>query len=194
MKKTYLVGALMIGASMMFARPIKAQATPLAGATAYMQSMMSEPPITEWQKNILKCATDEEEMPKKRKVKKIQNKKENNNADSNIQSKNEQTAASNGPHLTRQCGVFQGPSGRETYYNLPMGRVIQYMEALGYNYRYWVREDGVKMYGQYIMCAADLSIRPKGTILETSLGKAIVCDTGGFTRTCPYGLDIATAW
>ena len=192
MKKTYLVGALMIGGTMIFS-PIKAQAAPTAGVTAKTQELLVEPPVAEWQKDILYAATVEDDKPK-RKVKKIQNKKENNNADSNIQSKNEQTTASNRRHLTKQCGVFQGPSGRETYYNLSMERVIQYMEALGYSYRYWVREDGVKMYGQYVMCAADLSIRPKGTILETSLGKAIVCDTGGFTRTCPYGLDIATAW
>lgn len=188
MKKTYLVGALMIGAGMIFVRPIKAQANPTAGVTAYMQGVMSEPPITEWQKNILKCATDEEEMPKKRKViKKVQEKKEKEDNPVAIQHSNKSC-------LNKTNGVFEGPSGKETYYNLPMGRVIQYMEALGYNYRYWVREDGVKMYGNYVMCAADLSIRPKGTILETSLGKAIVCDTGGFTRTCPYGLDIATAW
>lgn len=190
MKKAYLVGALMIGAGLIFARPIKAQATPTAGVIAHMQSMMTDPPIAEWQKDILEAATVEE--PKKEN-KKNDNKRVNRTIKkrtvSNILSRH-----NSGPHLTEQRGVFQGPSGRETYYNLPMGRVIQYMEALGYNYRYWIRDDGVKMYGEYVMCAADLSIRPKGTILETSLGKAIVCDTGGFTRTCPYGLDIATAW
>ena len=189
MKKTYLVGALMIGASMMLARPIKAQANPTAGVAAHMQSMMTDPPIAEWQKDILYAATVEEPEKENKKDDKRGNRTTKKRTVSNILSRH-----NSGPHLTRQCGVFQGPSGRETYYNLPMGRVIQYMEALGYSYRYWVREDGVKMYGQYVMCAADISIRPKGTILETSLGKAIVCDTGGFTRTCPYGLDIATAW
>ena len=189
MKKTYLVGALMIGASVIFARPIKAQANPTAGVTAYMQSMLTDPPIAEWQKNILYAATVEEPEKENKKDDKRGNRTTKKRTVSNTLSR-----PNGGPHLTRQCGVFEGPSGKETFYNLPMGRVIQYMEDLGYNYRYWVREDGVKMYGQYVMCAADLSIRPKGTILETSLGKAIVCDTGGFTRTCPYGLDIATAW
>ena len=27
------------------------------------------------------------------------------------------------PHLTKSGGVFAGPSGKETYYNLPMGKV-----------------------------------------------------------------------
>ena len=57
MKKTYLVGALMIGASMIFARPIKAQANPLAGVTQELNSNLVEPPITEWQKDILYAAT-----------------------------------------------------------------------------------------------------------------------------------------
>ena len=189
MKKTYLVGALMIGASMIFARPIKAQANPTAGVTAYMQSMLTDPPIAEWQKDILYTATVEEPEKENKKDDKKGNRTTKKRTVSNIPSRH-----NNGPHLTRQCGIFQGPSGRETYYNLPMGRVIQYMEALGYNYRYWVREDGVKMYGQYVMCAADLSIRPKGTILETSLGQAIVCDTGTFVNQNRCQLDIATAW
>ena len=186
MKKTYLVGALMIGASVIFARPIKAQANPTAGVTAYMQSMLTDPPITEWQKDILKCATNEEEMPKKRKViKKVQEKKENSYVEVKCNNKN---------CLNRTNGVFTGPSGKETYYNLNMHGCIRLMEALGYNYRFWIREDGVKMYGNYVMCAADLSIRPKGTILQTSLGTGIVCDTGSFVNQNRYQLDIATSW
>ena len=186
MKKTYLVGALMIGASMIFARPIKAQANPIAGVTAYMHGIMSEPPIAEWQKDILKCATAEEEMPKKRKVvKKVQEKKENEHVIIKRSNKN---------CLNKTAGVFEGPSGKETYYNLNMHGCIRLMEALGYDYKYWIREDGVKMYGNYVMCAADLSIRPKGTILETSLGTGIVCDTGSFVNQNRYQLDIATSW
>lgn len=189
MKETYLVGALMIGASMIFARPIKAQANPTAGVTAYMQSMLTDPPIAEWQKDILYAATVEEPKKDNKKDDKRGNRTTKKRTVSNMLSRH-----NNGPHLTRQCGVFEGPSGRETFYNLPMGRVIQYMEALGYNYRYWVREDGVKMYGNYVMCAADLSIKPKGTILETSLGTGIVCDTGSFVNQNRYQLDIATSW
>lgn len=100
-------------------------------------------------------------------------------------------------HLTARNGVFHGPSGRETYYNLPMGGVIKYMRHLGYSkeeYPYWIRDDGCKMLGPYIMVAANLKIRPKGTILETSLGTAIVCDTGGFVKKYPKGIDIAVNW
>jgi hypothetical protein len=78
-----------------------------------------------------------------------------------------------------------------------MSLVIKYMRDLGYSeeeYPYWVREDGCKMLGNYIMVAANFSIRPKGTILETSLGTAIVCDTGSFVSDYPEGIDVAVDW
>lgn len=102
-----------------------------------------------------------------------------------------------GPVLDAYIGTVQGPSGKETYYDLPMQGVIDIMESLGYvgdEWYFWIREDGVKMYGKYIMCAASLDIRPKGTIIETSLGTAMVCDTGGFAKHNKYQLDIATDW
>ena len=100
------------------------------------------------------------------------------------------------PHLTKQSGVFYGPSGKETYYNLPMGRVINYMRELGYTteeYPYWVRSDGAKMLGDYVMVAADLSVYSKGSIVPTSLGKGLVCDTGAFAGGS-VALDIAVNW
>lgn len=96
--------------------------------------------------------------------------------------------------LNRTLGTVMGPSGKETFYNLDMSGVIAIMQSMGYYADYWVREDGVKMYGDYIMVAANLSIRPKGTIVQTSLGMGIVVDTGGFAATNPYQLDIATTW
>ena len=102
-----------------------------------------------------------------------------------------------GPKLTAEMGVNYGPSGKETYYNLPMGGCIQIMRDLGYSaeeYPYWIREDGAKMLGDYVMCAAELGSRPKGTILETSLGKAIVVDTGYFAYSNPTQVDICTIW
>lgn len=101
------------------------------------------------------------------------------------------------PHLTSVLGVFDGPSGKETYYNLDMSGVVSIMRSNGYSeeeYPYWVREDGVKMFGDYVMCAAELNSRPRGTILETSLGTAIVCDTGEFVYNNPSQIDICVTW
>jgi len=100
-------------------------------------------------------------------------------------------------HLSSFSGTCQGPSGKETYYNLNMSGVVSIMRNMGYDeetYPYWVRKDGVKMFGNYVMVAANLSSRPKGTILETSLGTAIVVDTGGFAAYNPSQLDIAVSW
>ena len=99
-----------------------------------------------------------------------------------------------GTKLTKSKGVNYGPIGKETYYNLPMGGVVRTMRNLGYSeseYPYWVRSDGCKMLGDYIIVAANLKHFPRGTILECSLGYAIVCDTGylGWNQ-----LDIATQW
>ena len=100
----------------------------------------------------------------------------------------------NGPVLTRSRGTITGPSGKETYYNLNMSGCISIMNGYGYNEPYWVRSDGVKMYGYYVMCAAGLGLRPKGTIVESSNGLAIVVDTGGFAAGNPRQLDIAVTW
>lgn len=109
----------------------------------------------------------------------------------------EPTTEWQGQVLTARLGTVQGPSGKETYYNLPMGGVVKIMRDLGYSeeeYPYWVREDGCKMLGDYILCAANLDIRPRGTILETSLGLAIVADTGGFAKENQNQIDIAVNW
>ena len=99
-----------------------------------------------------------------------------------------------GKALTRSAGVVQGPNGKETYYNLDMSGVVNIMRNMGIVEKYWVREDGCKMYGDYIMCAADLSIHPRGSLVESSLGTCIVCDTGSFIYQNPQQLDIAVTW
>lgn len=96
-----------------------------------------------------------------------------------------------GPKLTRAGGVNQGPSGKETYYNLNMAGVVSIMRNMGNNDQYWVRDDGVKMLGDYVMVAADLETHPRGSIVESSLGEAIVVDTGSLEK---EQLDIAVAW
>ncbi|MBR0385369.1 MAG: hypothetical protein IJI05_02335 [Erysipelotrichaceae bacterium] len=100
----------------------------------------------------------------------------------------------NGVKLNPVLGTVYGPSGRETYYNLPMDGVIAIMRRMGNYDTYWIREDGVKMLGNYVMVAADLHIRPRGSLIETSLGMGIVCDTGAFALRDPYQLDIAVNW
>ena len=113
------------------------------------------------------------------------------------------------PHtgpLNSHDGWTNGPSGKETYYDLNMkgcfGAVAQAdllkasMNQLGLEYPrdFHIRADGVKCLGDYVMVAADINLRPKGTIVDTSLGKGIVVDTGGFAAANPTQLDIATNW
>lgn len=102
-----------------------------------------------------------------------------------------------GEVLSKSKGVVNGPSGKETYYNLNMTTVVNIMRKAGYSeeeYPYWIREDGVKMIGDYVIVAADFNTRPRGTILESSLGYAIVCDTGSFVKTNPTQIDVAVNW
>lgn len=99
--------------------------------------------------------------------------------------------------LTPSKGVNYYGNHKETYYNLDMSGVVSIMRDLGYSeeeYPYWVREDGCKMLGDYIMIAASLNNYPRGTIVKTSLGNGIVCDTGSFADSDPYQIDIAVTW
>ena len=96
--------------------------------------------------------------------------------------------------LTASSGVNYYGSQRETYYNLDMSGCIDIMRSMGNTDEYWVREDGCKMLGNYIMCAANLNVHPRGSLVETSLGTAIVVDTGGFADSDPYQIDIAVTW
>ena len=107
---------------------------------------------------------------------------------------NSDTNTWNGPVLNRSNGTVQGPSGKETYYNLDMSGVVNIMRNMGNSDEYWVREDGVKMLGNYIMCAANLSVHPRGSLVESSLGTCIVCDTGSFAYSNPNQLDIVVNW
>ena len=116
-----------------------------------------------------------------------------------LHSKKEEPEASqsftwNGSRLTAGSGVNYGPSGKETYYNLDMTGVIYMMRCLGNTDEYWVRSDGCKMLGNYIMIAANLSVHPRGSLVQTSLGTGIVCETGSFAEEDPNQIDIAVTW
>lgn len=123
----------------------------------------------------------------------VKNKTSNNTATSS------KTTTNNwkGKKLSRSAGAIKGPSGKETYYNLNMNGCVRIMRRLGYSeakYPYWVRSDGVKMLGDYVMVAASLDIRPKGSLVQTSLGMGIVVDTGTFAKKNKTQLDIAVTW
>ena len=110
------------------------------------------------------------------------------------ESSNSGSGSWDGTVLNPYIGVVYGPSGKESYYNLDMSGVIDIMRSMGYTGEYWVRADGCKMLGDYIMCAANLEIRPRGSLVESSLGTCIVVDTGWFSYSNPYQLDIAVTW
>lgn len=98
--------------------------------------------------------------------------------------------------LNAHDGIYYGSSGKETWYNLPMHNVIDEMRRLGYSeldYPYYIREDGVKMLGDFVIVAADLNRHPRGSVVNTSLGQGLVCDTGDFINT-DVAFDIAVDW
>ena len=101
-------------------------------------------------------------------------------------------------HLTKSGGVFMYGDQKETYYNLNMNGVISIMRNNGFKesdgWTYGVRSDGVKTFGGYVMIAANLNVHPRGSFVKTSLGMAIVCDTGGFANSNPKQVDIAVTW
>lgn len=99
-----------------------------------------------------------------------------------------------GPALNKDMGTTNGPSGREVYYNLDMSQKVSQLKAMGYPFDYWVRSDGVKMFGPYIMCAANINIRPIGSLVESSLGTCMVTDAGYFAADDQIMIDIAVTW
>lgn len=96
--------------------------------------------------------------------------------------------------LNSYDGINYFDNHKESYYNLSMKRVVQNAKDNGLCGEYWEREDGAKMFGQYIIVAADQKIRPYGTTVQTSLGKGIVLDSGTFIYDNPEQVDIATTW
>ncbi len=126
----------------------------------------------------------------------------------NVNTQTQYQASSSGQVLNSRLGTVQGPSGKETYYNLNMGGVVREAQPGGFIYaeaekngyannlssNVWVRDDGVKMMGDYIMVAADLNVHPRGSIVQTTLGPGVVVDTGTFAETNHEQIDIAVTW
>lgn len=95
--------------------------------------------------------------------------------------------------LTARAGRIVNVYGQtETWYNLRMSKVVSNAESkLGYSLPYWIREDGCKMYGNYIIVAADYNYHPYGSLVMTSRGIGIVLDTGTFKG---EQFDLAVDW
>lgn len=104
----------------------------------------------------------------------------------------EYTAPTSG--LTPSGGINNFNGHTESYYNLPMDGVIQQARNFGIEGEYWVRDDGVKMYGDYVICACNRDIYPLGSLVETSFGTGISLDTGSFVAWNPTNVDIGVSW
>ena len=102
----------------------------------------------------------------------------------------------NGEVLNASMGVLEvGPNGGcEMWHNLDMTQCIKNLKEMGIDMCHWTRDDGVQMYGPYVMCAASLETYEMGDIVVTSLGEAIVCDTGDYAKIDPLWVNIATVW
>lgn len=103
-------------------------------------------------------------------------------------------APSGGGCLTPSSGIFWYGNQLETYYNLDMSVIVEVAHQNGIGGEYWIRSDGCKMLGDYIMLACNRDVHPYGSIVQTSLGAGISLDTGGFAAGNPYQVDIAVTW
>lgn len=93
--------------------------------------------------------------------------------------------------LTKSAGTVTWPSGKETYYNLPMNWVVDSLRRKWFDGEFWVRADGVKMYGKHVMVAAPKGKYKTWEIIPTTLWAGIVCDTGAMKWN---RIDIAVNW
>ena len=95
--------------------------------------------------------------------------------------------------LTARLGVVNYNGHRETWYNLNMNRIVERADSYyGITDVYVIREDGVKTYNGFVMCAG--AKERYGEVVETSRGIGIILDTGEFAIKDPAAIDIATAW
>lgn len=105
-----------------------------------------------------------------------------------------QPQGAGGGCLTATGGVYWYGDQKETWYNLPMEGVIAMAQNNGIYGEYWIRSDGCKMYGDYIILACNRNVHPMGSLVETSLGTGISLDTGAFADINPTQVDIAVGW
>ena len=95
--------------------------------------------------------------------------------------------------LTARLGTVTFQDHRETWYNLDMKNIVERSDkAFGMTDLYWEREDGCKMYGPWVICAADWTLHPQYSLVETSRGTGIVLDT--HTAEDRSIVDLAVTW
>lgn len=93
--------------------------------------------------------------------------------------------------LTAKAGRIAYGDHIETWYNLDMSKIIERSDKMiGLSDLYWIRDDGVKMYGPWVIVAAHQS-KIRYSRVQTSLGEGIILDTH---TTSPDVYDIATTW
>lgn len=93
--------------------------------------------------------------------------------------------------LTARMGTIDYDGHKETWYDLPMDKVVQRAKNMGIPTDMWVRDDGVKMFGNWVIVAAHKS-KVRYTFIETSLGRGIILDYHECSDENLY--DIATTW
>lgn len=98
--------------------------------------------------------------------------------------------------LNKRDGVNYYKGQKETYYNLDLTRIYDKADRnFGRHHKKWIRSDGVKMYGPYVVLAVPFDVYPYGTTdIETSLGLGIALDTGAFAETNKNQIDVAVDW
>jgi len=96
--------------------------------------------------------------------------------------------------LTAKLGTIEYNGHTETWYNLPMGKVVERAVANGYDNDYWERADGCKMISHYIICAGARS--RYGEIVQTSRGEGIILDAVAIEteQKNPLLIDLAVTW
>ena len=93
--------------------------------------------------------------------------------------------------LTASLGRVTYNGHTETWYDLPMQNVIQRAQDIGIPAESWIREDGVKMFGPWVIVASHPS-KTRYSLVQTSLGEGIILDRHEMPDTELY--DIATDW
>ena len=77
--------------------------------------------------------------------------------------------------LTAGLGKIEYQGHTETWYNLPINNVVRRAQNMGIPCEYWVRDDGVKCFGPWVIVAAHPS-KVRYSMVQTSLGEGIILD------------------